>query len=258
AIGAKIYVKANVYGQDTWQMREIMSQTGGISAQNTLKAYFGLGDATQVDSVMIEWPSGYRQYLTNLATNGCLDVQEDNVSKVSGYVFVDGNSDCNMDQGEQGIPNVQLEVSPIGLTITTDKNGYYEFFADSGSYTITQLGSDDFTPSCYSSVDTDVEKTNGSFVNPPSTDFPNTVACSGNDLGLTLASTALRKGFRNSYAVSYFNDGASAVYNSELAITPDADIIFLTATTPWDTIEDNGGSMTYVWYMDTIPAFSAQ
>ncbi|MFK7922945.1 MAG: FG-GAP-like repeat-containing protein [Bacteroidia bacterium] len=258
AIGAKVHVKANIYGQDVWQMREIMSQTGGISSQNTLKTYFGLGDATQIDSVIIEWPSGYREYMNNLSTNGCLSVTENLVSKISGTIFVDENGDCTLNAGEKGIPNVQLTISPINRQIVTDKNGYYEFYADTGSYVITQLGSDDYTPTCYTSVSTDVEKSGGSFVNPPSTDFPNSVSCSSNDLGLTLSSTALRKGFRNSYAISYFNDGAAAVYNSEMAITVDPEIIFLSATTPWDTIEDNGSTQTYVWKLDTVLAFSAR
>ncbi|MEM6342252.1 MAG: FG-GAP-like repeat-containing protein [Bacteroidota bacterium] len=257
AIGAKVHVKANIYGQDVWQMREIMSQTGGISAQNTLKAYFGLGDASQIDSVMIEWPSGYRQYMGSLATNSCLDVQEDQVSKISGYIFVDANGDCTFNEGEKVIPNVQLNITPTNRQIVSDEHGYYEFYADTGSYTITQLGSPNYTPTCYSSITTDVEKSGGSFVNPPSTNFPNAVTCSGNDLGLTLSSTALRKGFRNSYAISYFNDGASSLYNAELAITVDQEIIFLSATTPWDTVEDNGSTQTYVWELDTIKAFSA-
>ncbi|MEL6850517.1 MAG: CRTAC1 family protein, partial [Bacteroidota bacterium] len=44
AIGAKIRVKATVNGQSFWQLREISGQTGGgSSAQNSLKAHFGLG-----------------------------------------------------------------------------------------------------------------------------------------------------------------------------------------------------------------------
>jgi hypothetical protein len=40
-------------------MREISSQTGGsISGQNNLNAFFGLGNATIIDSIKIVWPSG--------------------------------------------------------------------------------------------------------------------------------------------------------------------------------------------------------
>jgi len=41
-----------------------------------LVAHFGLGDATNADTVRIEWPSGIVQTLTNLATRQILTVVE--------------------------------------------------------------------------------------------------------------------------------------------------------------------------------------
>ncbi len=55
AIGAKVRVKATIGGKTVWQTREI---AGGNRAQNDIRAHFGLGDATSVDLVRIEWPSG--------------------------------------------------------------------------------------------------------------------------------------------------------------------------------------------------------
>ena len=56
------------WGQTTWQLREI-SGGGGVWSQNDLRAHFGLGDATNVDLVRIEWPSGTVQELQNVAAN---------------------------------------------------------------------------------------------------------------------------------------------------------------------------------------------
>ena len=68
AIGAKVRIKATIGGKTMWQLREI-SGGGGLACQNDLRAHFGLGDATNVDVVIIEWPSGTVQQLTNVATN---------------------------------------------------------------------------------------------------------------------------------------------------------------------------------------------
>ncbi|MEL6843751.1 MAG: CRTAC1 family protein, partial [Bacteroidota bacterium] len=127
AIGAKIRIKANIYGQDTWLMREISAQTGGVSAQSTLKAYFGLGDASTIDSMVIEWPSSYLQYRTNVPINECEEITEPEGVLITGVTFIDENTNCAYDEGEQLLPNIMLEILPDGKFITTDKQGKFEF-----------------------------------------------------------------------------------------------------------------------------------
>jgi hypothetical protein len=75
AIGAKVRVKATIRNRSMWQMREI-SGGGGLASQNDLRAQFGLGDATNVDIVRVEWPSGAVQELTNIAPKQFLTVRE--------------------------------------------------------------------------------------------------------------------------------------------------------------------------------------
>ena len=81
AIGAKVRVKAIVNGTAVWQMREISAQSAYCS-QNDMRAHFGLADATLVDSMVIEWPSGIRQYRTGVLPNQILDIEEDLVNAV--------------------------------------------------------------------------------------------------------------------------------------------------------------------------------
>lgn len=81
AIGAKVRVKAIVNGTAIWQMREISAQSAYCS-QNDMRAHFGLGDATMVDSIVIEWPSGIKQYQTGVLINQILDIEEDPVNAV--------------------------------------------------------------------------------------------------------------------------------------------------------------------------------
>ncbi len=75
AIGAKVGVKATINGKPFWQIRDVSGQTGYLS-QNSLNAEFGLGNATIIDSVKIEWPSRITQFLTNEGVNQFLTVME--------------------------------------------------------------------------------------------------------------------------------------------------------------------------------------
>ena len=75
AIGAKVRIKATIRNRPMWQLREI-SGGGGLASQNDLRAEFGLGDATNVDVVRVEWPSGVVQELTNVAPKQFLTIRE--------------------------------------------------------------------------------------------------------------------------------------------------------------------------------------
>ncbi|MCX6923375.1 MAG: ASPIC/UnbV domain-containing protein [Verrucomicrobia bacterium] len=74
-IHARVRAQATINGQTFWQMREISCENG-VAAQNGLLAHFGLGDATNVTTLRIEWPSGIVQELQNVAANQFLTVVE--------------------------------------------------------------------------------------------------------------------------------------------------------------------------------------
>jgi hypothetical protein len=75
AIGAKIRVLASIGGKSFWQMREI-SANGGYMSATSLEAHFGLGDATRVDVLRIEWPSGIVQELGPVNADEFITLQE--------------------------------------------------------------------------------------------------------------------------------------------------------------------------------------
>ena len=77
ALGAKVHIKATLSGVEMWQLSEISGQTGGgYGGQNSLNAEFGLGDATIVDSIRIEWPRGIVWDTTNVAVNQFMTTTE--------------------------------------------------------------------------------------------------------------------------------------------------------------------------------------
>lgn len=75
AIGAKVRARATLSGKPVWQMREISAKNGFMS-QSELVAHFGLGDATIVDSLIVEWPSAQVQVLANVKVDQLLEITE--------------------------------------------------------------------------------------------------------------------------------------------------------------------------------------
>ncbi len=59
AIGAKVRVRATIGGKIFWQLREISGGSGLI-------AHFGLANATNIEALRIEWPSGIVQEFHNV------------------------------------------------------------------------------------------------------------------------------------------------------------------------------------------------
>jgi len=74
AIGAKVKMTATIRGQSLTQFREIGA--GACFGQNDPRAHFGLGDATQSQTVEIEWPSGRKQTLSDVVARQILTVIE--------------------------------------------------------------------------------------------------------------------------------------------------------------------------------------
>ncbi|HEY9175335.1 MAG TPA: CRTAC1 family protein [Verrucomicrobiae bacterium] len=71
-LGALVRAQAQIRGETYWQTRRIASDTG----RPELIAHFGLGDATNVTTLRIEWPSGIVQELPNVAADQFLTVVE--------------------------------------------------------------------------------------------------------------------------------------------------------------------------------------
>jgi hypothetical protein len=75
-IGARVWTRAMVHGREVQQVRQLTSSGFGGGAMGGLLAHFGLGDATNVTMLRIEWPSGNVQELSDVTPNQMLTIKE--------------------------------------------------------------------------------------------------------------------------------------------------------------------------------------
>ncbi|MGC1240656.1 MAG: VCBS repeat-containing protein [Chryseosolibacter sp.] len=118
-IGAKI----QAYADGKVQYFEHMS-TRGFQSSVTDRVHIGLGNARQVDSLLIDWPSGRRQVLTDVEADQLLSVKED-AEEISGEhhagknktVFTQTGSLIPYAHVEQGFNDFKRQ--PLLLTMLT-------------------------------------------------------------------------------------------------------------------------------------------
>ncbi|MCC7140963.1 MAG: VCBS repeat-containing protein [Candidatus Eisenbacteria bacterium] len=75
AIGARVRIKATIWGQPVWQRRDVSAQNQ-FQGQNDLRQHFGLGDAAVIDSLIVDWPSGRQSILTGVARDQHITLAE--------------------------------------------------------------------------------------------------------------------------------------------------------------------------------------
>lgn len=73
--GAKVRVRSTYAGASRWQRRDITSGGDPYNGAGPI-AHFGLGNATSVTTLRIEWPSGTVQELSNVTKNQILTIIE--------------------------------------------------------------------------------------------------------------------------------------------------------------------------------------
>jgi hypothetical protein len=158
AIGTRIYAKANINGQDVWQMREINANTtrggesGGASGH---VVHMGFGNAAVIDTLKIYWPaSNTTQIFTQVAANQFLSIYEnssalnnvqsciadfpvENPAIVTGKLYNDENNNCIFDAGDSPIANHFIKATPGPYFAMTDNDGNYSLEVPEGNYNVT-------------------------------------------------------------------------------------------------------------------------
>lgn len=248
AIGARISLKSQ--GR-IWQTREINSQTG-FGGQNSLRQHFGLGAASSADTVIIRWPSGTVQILTDLPSNVFHTIREESGALVTGSVFADENADCSFGESESGVSGLMIKVSPGDLYLTVDENGAFQTRLSTGNYVFELITSDYWRAGCTGNVAVSVDHASIDY------SYVNLVAEPtrlGSDVTVELASTAVRRGFRSNLLVFYRNEGTVSSANTTLSLNMPAGVRLQESSespTEMNPISETGGE-NFHFNLGSIP-----
>lgn len=83
-IGAMVRARATINASPVWQMREVSSQNT-FNGHHAFDVHFGFGDAATIDTLLIRWPSGIEDRLTNVSTDQTLAVTEGSFPVSNGH-----------------------------------------------------------------------------------------------------------------------------------------------------------------------------
>jgi len=248
AIGSQVRILATINGVPTWQLREIASLTGGgIGGQNDSRVLFGLGDATQIDSMVIKWASGFVEVFTNISANNAYEpFIEPNTSEVCGVVYDDLNRNCQQDNGEVGIAGIPVVAQPGNIQTYTNQDGKYQFDLTIGTYTLTALDTLIWAQSC--AVTTQTVAVIAIADKYCGFDFADTVVCQSPDLYVALSASPQHIGLVNTHEITVGNNSIQTANAAILMVNFGAHISPLTASLPWNS---NNGT-TYIWNLTAI------
>ncbi len=238
ALGGRVSVKSG----NTWQIREILP-VSGFGSQNSLRAHFGLGNETAVDSIIIEWPSGNIQYVTsgiNINTFITITEQESNI--LNGVTFNDKNQNGVKDENEETIGGIKINISPSDHGLSSNSNGGFHIRLADGDYTLSLPDLIHWT-----------SPGNTNFQLSPSNDsvyleIPLYAAETGHDLKVDFATTAWRRGFTNNTVIQAINLGTEKVYNVSVILDYPEEGTIVSSERDFTEITDN----SFEWIIDSL------
>jgi hypothetical protein len=117
-IGAKVRVQAIYAGQLRGQRRDIIG--GDEDNGNRLSADFGLGNATVVNKLRIEWPSGVAEEFASVAPRQILTIVE---PSLRGSLEPDGKFHVAMTMSTNRVYQLQASTNFVDWTVLTNCTG---------------------------------------------------------------------------------------------------------------------------------------
>ena len=237
-IGARVKLKSN----GIWQMREILP-VSGFGSQNSIRAHFGIGESTSVDSLVVHWPSGHTQVITSgINNNTFITVTEEEANLLYGVTFNDINQNNQKDPNEELIGGIKMIISPSNQNICSSSTGNFQYRLADGNHSVEavdllhwfSVGAINFTIS-------------------PSADsvyveVPLRVDQSGHDLKIDFATTAWRRGFLNNTVLQATNIGTISAENVSITMTYPSEVYVVSSDNSYSEV----ASQVYEWNIDAL------
>lgn len=238
AIGARVSLKSN--GQ--WQHRQLLP-VSGFGSQNSSVIHFGLGAGTLIDSLIVHWPSGLKQQLSNLTINSYNTILEEDGKIITGLAFHDLNFNGVRDAGEDIVPNLGLSISASGKRFSSNASGFFSMRTNPGSFTLGVAENTNWT----------INSGHGNYSFDGNSDsifveLPLTALSNGYDLAVNFATTAWRRGFKNQTIVQVQNKGTVAANGAMLSMVYPEEAYLLSSDAEYQLT----GPKTFQWNIGQV------
>ena len=149
---------------------------------------------------------------------------------LSGNVFSDENSDCDLTVGETGFDNFILTIEKFGVNYytTSNTNGDYSILLDTGTYVITSQNLNSLWQPCQSSYEVNLTD----IATPITQNIPLQPLVSCSAMEVDLSTPFLRRCFESTYFVNYCNNGTITAIDSYVEIELDSFLSFDSSSIP--------------------------
>ncbi|MFH0864944.1 MAG: T9SS type A sorting domain-containing protein [Bacteroidota bacterium] len=162
---------------------------------------------------------------------------------ISGNIFQDLNLNCNLDSGEYKLSNWMVKVDPIPFYATTNSNGFYSVFLDTGTYTVSQIPLNNLWGlGCPSSPDY-YTVTLAQYDSSDANDFAVKANILCAYLNVDISTWMLRPCSTSYYTVYYCNNGTIPANNVYIEVEFDTVVTPVSSTLPWTS--QNGNVYTF-------------
>lgn len=237
AIGARVSIKSG----SVWQCREVNSQSG-LGGQHSIRCHFGLGANSTIDSVVVKWPSGIKQYVTGLSINAFNTITEPSGACVKGGVYYDENNNCVKDNNEQLIANIKVDLN-AKYSVITNNDGKFKTHLPLATYSTAIANQNYWYNVCSSTTYSITNLTDTTILY-----LPVTSSVSNPDLKVDVSATAMRRGFKNQVNVTVDNLGSKTAYNVPLTLNLFSGMTLKSASPNYVSSNNN----VYSWIIDSI------
>ena len=174
---------------------------------------------------------------------------------ISGNVFFDTDSNCNIDSGETNLSGWLVKIEPGPEYVTTNSNGYYSILVDTGTYTVTEiLPNNLWEQTCPVLPDYHTVNFTTFYDTSYNNDFAIEPYILCPYLEVDISTWALRPCMNSTYAVSYCNNGTIEQDNVYIEVEFDDVVTPISSSIPWSS--QNG--YVYTFALGTLSPFQCE